>query len=376
MQLRNAMKRFNHKPLKNVAGLCLGLVLCSSLANAAEPINPNWEQEANELINTPMIISWQNNGRLSKIQLIKLEDGQLTFQVEGQPGEAAMPLDTIGDVVFQFETAKGFNQAIGEVGEETFNAQHLDTIRKTAYPMAKFVNIPAKHANFVSIVRQFMDGLIQMEQLDEALYLVKEINAPSLGPSYEETTLTLGKTFLEDGSLERTIEILDMVNIEEINLSNSTLVFDVAHILRGQEKYEEAINIYKKLSKNKEITNHEAEFWAYYCALKQGQHFDNHTFVKDVKKIEPGEPGFPLQQLVIGTYFTNREQHFDAMRAISEGIAYATPVEEWTPELMYRSAVAYQNVDMNDISVAVLKETVLFFPSSSWASAANEILEN
>lgn len=370
------MKRFNHTSLMKVAGLSLGMAACLSIAHAAEPINPNWEKEAEELLNTPMVVSWKNNGRLSRIQLINLQDKQLTFQVEGQNGEASMPLDTIGDVVFQFEMASGFNEALGQVGEETFNAQHLDTLRKTAYPMAKFVSIPPKHANFISIVRQFMDGLVQLEQLDEALFLAKRIDAPSLGPSYEETTINLGKTFLEDGSLERTIEVLDMVNIEEINISNSELVFDVAHILRGQENYEEAKKIYDELSKNKEITNHEAEFWAYYCALKQGQHFDNHTFVQDVKKIEPGEPGFPLQQLVIGTYYSNREQHFEAMREISEGIAYATPVEAWTAELMYRSAVAYRNVEMNDISDAVLKETVLFFPNSSWATAANEILEN
>ena len=130
------------------------------------------------------------------------------------------------------------------------------------------------------------------------------------------------------------------------------------------------------LSKNKEITHHEAEFWAYYCALKQGEYFDDHSFANEIKKIRPGEPGFPLQQLVIGTYYTNREQHFEAMRAISEGIAYATPVEAWTAELMYCSGIAYQYSDMPDISEAVLSETVLFFPNSSWASKAKLLIEN
>ena len=49
------------------------------------------------------------------------------------------------------------------------------------------------------------------------------------------------------------------------------------------------------------------------------------------------------------------------MEATSEGLAYATPMDAWMPELMYRSAQLYAALDKPQVAKAVFKEIQLFF---------------
>lgn len=366
------MKHFKPRLLPLIAGFVLSVAFATTAS--ANALNADWQKNAAQAIAQPMSVSWKNNGAVSRINLVELRDGFLVFKVPGQPGEASMPIDTLLDIWFSHDTSDEYNKAIGLIGKETFNLQHLDLLRQTAYPMVRFLEIPQKNCGFVSVVGDFAAGLIQLGQLDEAGFLIGQLNIGKLGPEFEEKAIQLAQAYVDQNAHAKAIEVIKKVPIDKIDLSNTDLIFGLAHTLREQENYDDARNIYQQLSQNTAIKNNEAEYWSYYCGLYQGEIIDDHSFAEKSATIQPGKPHFSLQQLVLGIYFAKREQNKEAMRAISQGIAFATPVEAWTPELMYRSGQAYENMDMSDISKSVFEETVRFFPSSKWAAfAQNEL---
>jgi len=368
------MKHFNKQILPGLAGLALCLASVTSSSIAA-PVEENWQQRAEKLMSKPLTVSWQNNGATSTMNLVGVRDGQLAFKVGKQAGEASMPLDTLGDIWFDTPPHKGYSQAIGLIGKETFGIKHLNLMRQRAYPTVRFLEIPAAHCGFPDTVSNLTAGLLQLGQLDEATFLINQLDIPTLGPKFEAHAIALARALVEAGSPQKATAIIQQLPIDRIALANTALVFDLAHLLRDQKKYSDARNIYQKLGKNASIGNNPAEYWSYYCGLKEGEYLDDHSFPAAVNNIEAGGPHYPLQQLVLGIYYSTREQDQEAMRAISQGIAFATPVETWTPELMFCSAQAYATLEMPDISKSVYQETVRFFPTSPWAVAAQKELD-
>lgn len=368
------MKNFyKHSFLRALAlALCLAYTTSGQLVAQA---NTNWKQQAERWIDGNLTVSWKNGNAVSTVGLVAVRDGQLSFIVGQQAGEASMPLDTLGDIWFTHNTVEGYNNAIGLIGKENFNLQHLNLIRETAYPMLRFLEVPAENSAFIEVVNKLANALIQLKQLDEAVFLINQLNISELGPDFEAHTINLAKELVEAGTIDQAITIIQKIAIERMDLSNTDLIFDLAHLLRNQKNFVDSRNIYQQLAKNPAIDNNSAIHWSYYCGLKEGDYIKDHNFPKEVDSITPGSPNYPLQQLVLGIYYSKREQNKEAMRAISQGIAFATPVEAWTPELMFRSAKAYQSVDLADISKSVFTETVRFFPSSDWAAAAQKELD-
>ncbi|NQY32799.1 MAG: hypothetical protein HRT56_06475, partial [Coraliomargarita sp.] len=242
-------------------------------------------------------------------------------------------------------------------------------------PLVRFLGIPAKNSGFNPIVSNLLVGLLQLEQLDEASYLLSQLDLSKLGPKFETRAIELAQALTASGSIEEATSIIQQLNLKRITFANTDLVFELADLLRYQERYAEARDIYEKLKQNPKIEHNPSEQWAYYCNLKEGNYVDDQTFPETVETIEPGAPNYPLQQLVLGVYYLKRAQNEKAMRAISQGVAFATPVEDWTPELMYHSAQAYDRLEMSAISKSVYEETVRFFPTSPWATAAQNELD-
>jgi hypothetical protein len=368
------MKHFNPRILTLIAGLILSIGFTST-AGADDTDNSKWQKKATRLTNKPLHVSWKNNGAVSRINLVEVRDGFLAFNVAGQSGEASMPLDTLGDIWLIHETSQKYNKAIGLINKDNFNWQHLELIRQTAYPMVRFMDVPQKNCGFVGPVSHLATGLIKLGQLDEASALISQLDINKLGPEFEETAIKLAQAYVDENSHAKAIEVIKQVPIAKIELANTDIIFVLAHSLREQKNYTDARSIYQELSKNEAVKNNAAEHWSYYCGLNLGEIIDDHSFAKKINAIEPGAPNFPLQQLVLGIYYAKREQSKESMRAISQGIAFAIPVEVWTPELMFRSAQAYEIAKMPEISKSVYEETVRFFPSSKWAASAQQELD-
>lgn len=368
------MKHFNKHTLPRIAALILCVVTAASSTYAAP--TKNWQKTADELSARPLTVSWNSNGAVRTVDLVGVSDGFLSFKVGNQAGEASMPLDTLGDIWFNYKVEQDYSKAVGSINKETLTRQYLDLLRQTGYPMVRFLEVPPANCSFAQVVSNLTAGLLQLKQLEEATYLINQLDIVALGPEFEEHTIQLASLLVEAGNTEQASTIIQKVPIERIDLSNTDLVFDLAHLLRSQDDFGAAKGIYQKLAENPNIEDNSAIHWSYYCGLKQGDFTKDHNFAERVETIKPGAANYPLQQLVLGIYYSEREQTTEAMRSISQGIAFASPVEAWTPELMFCSAKAYENVDMPEISKSVYEETMRFFPNSTWATAAKKELEN
>jgi len=320
----------------------------------------------------PLEVVLFRNGTQSKMRLMGIENEQIIFQVGNQNGEASIPLGQLGDVSFRIETDNQYNKAIGSVGNETLNPLELELIRQRNYPMVRFLPIPRENSIFHEAVKKLFEALIQLEDYEEAVQLLQNLDINNLDPDYEALAIELSADLAEAENYALASQALQGIPIESINLENLNIALETAGIIRDNENYEDAKALYDRLAKNLEVPNQEPEFWSDYCGIYLGLFEEDHLFRQKVERTTPGESLFSLQQLILGTYYLQRKQYPRAMKTISEGVAYARPIDSWTAELMYRSGVAYEAMDEKRTAAAVYDETAKFFPNSSWASLARE----
>lgn len=328
---------------------------------------PKWKTHANKLIEAPFQVLFETSYSKQPMVLLGFEEEQLIFQVDGEGGRGSMPISQMGDVWISAKTPKNYSKALGSVGTETFSLRELNTLRKTAYPMVRFIYLPDERSSFRNSVLKLLEGLIQLQYLEEAAYLVGKLDLNKLNASYEEISIELSDTLRAKKNTDLALSVMSQIPLERISHSNLQSALNMANALRDDENFSAAIKLYSRIHKNPSSKNLEPVFWNYYCELQLGFHDDNKQFPEAIKQLQPGEEAYALQQLVLGSYHIRTQQAQPAMRAISEGIAYATPMDAWMPELMYRSALLYESLDLSGIATSVHNETTLFFPNSRWA---------
>lgn len=368
------MKLSTYKSTGLLAFAVLGWMLLFPTAQAQDETSIRL-REAEALIQQPLNVNVSRQGTKSQMRLMEIANGQLIFQVGNQNGEASMPLDGLGDMNITVDTGRDYIEAVGQVNNESFNPQQLDLLRQRNYPMLRFMEIPRQNSTIHQSIKSLFAGLLQMEHFDEALLLLDHIKAETLDPDFENLAIRLAMKLTEQQSYERASEVFQKISIETVDLINFNAVMEIAEIMRARRDFAAAQDLYSRLADNDKVDDLGPKYWAYYCGIYLEQYEEDHLFREEVEQIEPGEALFSLQQLILGTYYLNRKQYARAMKSISEGIAYARPIDPWTDELMYRSAQAYEALGEEQIAAAVYEETQKFFPASDWATLAQEAFE-
>ncbi len=345
--------------------LCFGFVFSILRAETAQ-----WKDKVLQLIQQPLEISLNSSSKKNTMVLVGMDEGNLLFSLGLGAGEGMLPIAGLEEVWITAKTPKDYNKALGAVGGDTFSDLDLDILRQGAYPMLRFVSLSEDKCSFRNSIQKLLEGQLQLGYLDEATFLLEQLDFEMFGPSLEELAMSLSGTLWEEERRDLSIRVMQSIPLEQINFSSLESVLSVAEVLRRQEYYEEVINIYSRLSKNESLENIEPILWLYYCELETGVYDNDTTFQEKVKLVETENRLYSLQQLVLGMYFMKIKQQKGAMQAVSEGVAYATPMDPWTPELMYRSAQLYEALDLSAIATAVYSETTLFFPHSRWSKLA------
>ncbi|MDG1241017.1 MAG: hypothetical protein P8P52_00470 [Opitutae bacterium] len=347
--------------------LIVGASLCAQRADATVALD-----EATALMRQPLDVVLYRSGVQTKMRLTNIENEQIIFQVGNQMGEASIPLNQLGDVFFRIVTNDAYNKAIGAISTETLNPLQLNLLRERNYPMVRFLPIPHDKSIFHEAVKKLFEAIIQSENYEEAILLLRQLEIEKLDPDFEELAIGLSGKLAEQQDYTLASAVLKEIPIESINLSNLNAVLKTAGIIRDHANYEAAKNLYDRVAANPEISDLEAQYWSYYCGIYLSLFKDDHLFQQQVERIAPSDSLFSLQQLILGTYYLKREQFPRAMKTISAGIAYARPMDPWTAELMYRSGVAYEAIEDSKTAAAVYDETAKFFPNSKWSTKARE----
>ena len=365
-----------HSMYKISAGLAVTYLLALSIGSMPLSGQVNDQaaslEQAKALMKQPLDVVQIRGKSQSNMRLTGIENEQVIFQIGNGMGEASIPLDQLGEISFRILVDDDYNKVIGAIATETLNRQQLNIIRARNFPMVRFLPIPPENSIFHEAVKKLFEALILAESYEEALLLLQNIDLNKLDPEFEQLAIRLSGNLVDQKAYELASATLEAIPIESINLANLNAVLTTAGTIRDHGNYEYAKALYDRLAINPESRDLEATYWSYYCGIYLGMFKDDHLFQQQVERIKPGEPLFSLQQLILGTYYLKREQFPLAMRTISEGVAYARPIDPWIAELMYRSGVAYEAIEEIQTAAAVYDETAKFFPNSNWSKLARE----
>lgn len=366
----------NHLTSKLVTGLAIAALcglpngsghLCAQSDSKAAAL-----KEAKALLTQPLDVVQIRGKSQTKIRLTGIQNEQVMFSIGEGMGEASIPLDQLGELSFRIQTDNDYNKIVGAIGNETLNPQQLKRIRERNFPMVRFLPIPPENCSFHESVKRLFEALILAKSYEEALLLLQNIDLKQLDPEFEDLAIRLSSDLADAEIYDLASAALLEIPIETINLGNLNAALKTAGIIRDHGNYESAKALYDRLTSNPENQDREAVFWSFYCGNFLGMFQDDHHFRQQVEQLKPGEPLFSLQQLILGTYYLEREQWPLAIKTISEGVAYARPTDSWIAELMYRSGMAYEAIEEKEIAAAVYDETAKFFSSSKWAQLARE----
>lgn len=335
-----------------------------SLSFASEV--PEWQSEADRLMAEDLVVYFSSDSG-NTLNLTQVDDGALFFRIGSGDVLGSMPLESIGPVQIIADTPKGFERILMEVGRSTWNVDALNTLRAEAYPMLRFLSLPTEKCNFQYVVLKFFEGLVQLNQFPEAIYLLKHLELASLGPYYQEKSIELLLNLVDANNYPAFNQAVSLIPLEIIDASNLKKVLSIADRLRNEDRYAMVTPIYERLADNEQVESLEPQMWQYYCQIYSGELADQPDFIDVMLRVPSTDPLYALQQLIIGSYYLQTERLALAMEAIAEGLAYATPMDAWMPELMYRSAQLYAALDKPEVAQSMFKEMQLFFPQSHWA---------
>ncbi|MFT4900905.1 MAG: tetratricopeptide (TPR) repeat protein [Lentimonas sp.] len=338
---------------------------------------PDWKTEALRRINEPLKVDirWNvNSSQEEPGMILSLEDGNVTFVQTNSGGQASVAREALGSFYFGSKFDEPVLAALRRVGRDLFTEQDLDALRDVTYPMCRFLSIPEANCNMHQTVLKFCQGLIQLGYLEEAAFYFQYIPMELVGLNFEELALQLAHLLLDEGNLDLGVDVVKGVPVEQINAANLASLAEFAHRLREFDEYRIAMGIYKRMLANSQQADDEPQYWFYYCEIALNEAQEDHEYIQKITTLDPSNRFFSLQQLIAGRYYLDRNFVDQAMRAIAKGVAFAKPVDRWTPELMYYSSRTYRALKMPEVADAILKEIVLFFPHSHWAELSQKIL--
>ena len=344
------------------------LCILPSLSLASEVAQ--WKHSADRLMAKDLRVFFSSDAE-NKLNLTQIHDGALFFRIGSGDVLGSMPLDSIGSVQIVADTPEGFDRLLTEVGRSSWNSEALDILRTEAYPMVRFLSLSREKCNFQYVVLKFFEGLIQLNQFPEVIYLLEQLDLASLGPYYQEKSIELLLSLVDANNHTLFNQVAPLIPLETIDAANLKKVLSIADRLRNEARYAMVTPIYERLSNNEQVESLEPQMWQYYCQIYIGDLADQPEFIDSMHRVPSTDPLYGLQQLIIGSHYFQIERLALAMEAISEGLAYATPMDAWMPELMYRSAQLYAALDKPQVAKAVFKEIQLFFPQSHWAQKTN-----
>lgn len=348
-----------------VAG-CIGFCMTPVL----DAMSQEQERENRLAMREPVPVSI-NSGSNARVRLLDVTDEEVVFELPGG-GQGSFQINDFGDARLRFVFSSAYSQAVASARSGVVDPGVLKELRSVGYPLVRFAGLPPEHTNFREPVLFLLQALVDADETEEAVFLLGRLDVGRLGPAFEERALGLVERLWLNEEYRKSLQILEGLAIEKFDRPNLEVALQFLIRLRQADRLEDAARFYSKVALVGGDTGIEASLWRDYCRVRLGEYDDNRELPTTLVEIEPEGDLYPLRQLVLGHYYQRRSLHDDAMRAISSGLAYATPIETWTAELMFRSAECYVALEEQDTAQAVFREVNQFFPNSPWAEASRQ----
>lgn len=323
--------------------------------------------------NTRVPVAMSKHNRVQEAEIINRDGNELNFAIRDQGSEISLGL-TVEDLQsysLAYRPSKQYYQLRARMSSlEPENA--LEQIKPFAYPLINYLDLPWSSELPNQLVSDLLALLIQLEQFDEAHFVIKKFPLKQLGEDQINQVAAIMAGLFDDGKARKATQLLNHVlSSENKSAEYTNQLIALAHRLRQEGNTKIAYSIYQRLLlwlPEESSLRNEVLLWVVYCGQAEQD-----TYVAELyyeKLVEPDRQSdvFTLYKLCKGKFHIAAEDYYKAMAEISQAIAYLDFSSEWAPELMYYSGICYERLGEPNVAQTIYRELQIFFPNSSWAT--------
>jgi tetratricopeptide (TPR) repeat protein len=322
---------------------------------------------------------------------------------------------------FAYEWPTAQRLAMNNLANEQYDTRYLTSVRPIVYKLMRYLEIPFDYFPIHDDCLNYVQALLNMDQLNEAFYILARLNLVKLDDfgyrEFSEASLDLaGKLIAQNPKSAKTARaLLQRVQIRDDSGDHASYL-RLANSLKDQGLYSEAITEYGRLAPivSKSVDSPykmTLKLWPIYCYIKLYETYNKYaardpkykeaagkmfnTALQTMKKIDEKPPArqtnqyslyklirslirvqFARQYEALGKERESAEYYRQSVLEVTEGIVSARVGLAWLPESLIMAAEAYENLELNDAARNVYKQVMIFYKSTKWEKQSAERLAN
>ncbi|MFW5882760.1 MAG: tetratricopeptide repeat protein [Verrucomicrobiota bacterium] len=289
-----------------------------------------------------------------------------------------LPLNQLEGLSLSYNQPEGIEAAkaaAGDLQRGEFQAA-AEKLRPVAWSLVPYAMVPEKSFPIHNVLRMFFSALVQSEQYDEAVAFARMLPLNSSYPVLSRTALQLSERLFAEGRLDDGFRIVNLLPVEPGNYQLLETLMNFANRVREGGNIEEAFNIYRRIIGAGESTfTKEAQLWSAYCSVRNGRIESARIFIQQAGALDKRDTLFSLAQMVKGLVHLQSEDYQSAMDEVSQGVVFARIGYRWAPELLYTSALCYNELDRPETARNIYEQILLFYPNSVWADRSKAAIK-
>ena len=319
-----------------------------------------------------ILLSDRANNRNVELTLKEVKPREFVF-TDPEGGEVVVQKNS---KVFSFQpkTSDNLTRGMRSAAAQYWDLA-LNYMRDFIYPLIPLTAMPEGVFNVSSYMETFVRALSGAERYKELEAFVLALPLGEISPSLAAEALEAADILAQQKQNAAAFAIIDRVKMSEESIPAAMKALGS---LRKNGEYKECLVRYTKISnvpgnKDKDI----AKLWMIFCDLAVGNRSSADIYLSTID-VKRGTAEFSLCQMVRGMVKEAGEtpDYKGALDLYAEGIVFGNASDNWMPELLFRTGMAYKNTGELKASNEIFKQISVFYPGDIFSDKAkSEIVE-
>lgn len=319
-----------------------------------------------------ILLSDRANNRNVELTLKEVKPREFVF-TDPEGGEVVVQKNSKA-FSFQPKTSDNLTRGMRAAAAQDWDLA-LNYMRDFIYPLIPLTAMPEGVFNVSSYMETFVRALSGAERYKELEAFVLALPLGEISPSLAAEALEAADILAQQKQNAAAFAIIDRVKMSEESIPAAMKALGS---LRKNGEYKECLVRYTKISnvpgnKDKDI----AKLWMIFCDLAVGNRSSADIYLSTID-VKRGTAEFSLCQMVRGMVKEAGEtpDYKGALDLYAEGIVFGNASDNWMPELLFRTGMAYKNTGELKASNEIFKQISVFYPGDIFSDKAkSEIVE-
>lgn len=319
-----------------------------------------------------ILLSDRANNRNVELTLKEVKPREFVF-TDPEGGEVVVQKNSKA-FSFQPKTSDNLTRGMRAAAAQDWDLA-LNYMRDFIYPLIPLTAMPEGVFNVSSYMETFVRALSGAERYKELEAFVLALPLGEISPSLAAEALEAADILAQQKQNAAAFAIIDRVKMSEESIPAAMKALGS---LRKNGEYKECLVRYTKISnvpgnKDKDI----AKLWMIFCDLAVGNRSSADIYLSTID-VKRGTAEFSLCQMVRGMVKEAGEtpDYKGALDLYAEGIVFGNASDNWMPELLFRTGMAYKNTGELKASNEIFKQISVFYPGGIFSDKAkSEIVE-